>query len=206
MTERTIVVDIDGCLADFCWGFSGLLGRPHSNGQQKTWLFDSPATDIARAWARVDESKRWWLDLPPLVTEPEVYDLGRLARDVRFVYMTGREDRGNDTLEQTTRWLKMMGLPQGAVILEGDKVRGVGNMQRSGVDVIAVIDDRPRTLTRLAHDLGSTGLPVFARRWAYNEPKGLCDENGDDGACRIPMRVGSMGEFVREVRSILENH
>lgn len=197
MTKPVVVVDLDGVLADFCFGFTEMLyRRPRSNGTQETWTFDATPLQIKRAWARIDQSKTFWYSLVPLVSESEVSDARHLARSADFVYMTGREERGNDTLGQSTRWLKFLGMPEGAIVLEGDKLAGV---RRLTGDVYGIIDDRPRNITRLQH----AGEPVYVRDWQYNRRSlsGLnaakCAEQSEqDGfTCEQAMRVSSFGEF-----------
>lgn len=192
-TLRAIVFDIDGVLADFTYGFTAILeGRPRSQGTQQTWEFDAPATEVARTWAYIDRSTRFWENLTPLITEGEVGDAVYLCREFDLVpyYITGREDRGNETLKQTSRWLTSMGMPKGTIILNGDKVAALRHVTQAGVEVVAVIDDRPQTLAELAH----AEYITFARDWAYN---------------RVPMppeviRVGSVGEYVTRVRRLLQ--
>lgn len=198
-TKPIVVVDLDGVLADFVSGFTEMLyQRPRSNGTQKTWQFDASPTQIARAWAWIDESKKFWYSLVPLVTESEVTDAQYLAPKVNFVYMTGREDRSNDTLGQTERWLRFVGMPSGTIILEGDKAAGVSRLDG---DVLCAIEDRPRNINRLWHG----GTHVFVRDWLYNRALGTCSMYSDDDVttCYEAPRVTSFGEFILRAEGLL---
>ncbi len=191
-TDRVVVCDVDGVLADFTWGFSGLLeSRNRGNGTQAQWDFPSSREEIARAWKRVDASTTFWQNLPPLISEPDVYDLNQLARRVTVVYMTGREDRDNDTQGQTERWLRMMGLPAGTVILSKDKAASVkAGLAGAGgefVEVVGFIDDHAGNVNKMADVLRSG--KVFIRDWPYNR----------EHVNRHVERVSSLGEFAHRV-------
>lgn len=174
-----VVFDIDGVLADFTWGFSGLLeGKNRSQGTQPTWQYEKASSfQVSQAWKYIDTSKTFWQGLPPIVTESEAHDVCELAKQFSVIYMTGREDRGNDTLGQTERWLRSMEMPKGEVILRGDKANAIHHLE---LDVVGIIDDKPDTLVSLFQE----GHPVYARDWAYNR-----------WVAEVP-RVSSVGEFI----------
>lgn len=161
MNRPVVMWDIDGVLADFTYGFTYLLeGKGRSGGTQPTWNFDAPRGAVAAAWRVVDDSLYFWRNLLPLATWQERLAMQHLAQSADFLYVTGREDRGNNTRGQTIQWLYEGGFPQGTVVLDGDK-RSVA----SGiVNLIGVIDDKPDNLL----DLSAGGYPVYAMSWPYN--------------------------------------
>lgn len=169
--DPVAVLDIDGCLADFSLAFTqrfvamGLIEKAVSASEQPTWYFrDSlPVTraDEDAVWAHIDASDKWWRGLPSLVTDGDMVALRELRKRVFFVYMTGRVSKGNGTYTQTKQWLQMNGLPDGALVMQGNKAKGVASL---GGAVIGVIDDKPASLEAL-RDMGA---PVVAMNRPYN--------------------------------------
>jgi hypothetical protein len=137
----------------------------YSATEQQTWHFrDSlPVTrdDEDAAWARVDGSRTWWRDLPPLVTEGDILALRELGKRVHYVYMTGRVNNSNGTFAQTKTWLRLHGLPLGPLVMQGDKAKGVAAL---GGQAVGVLDDKPAALVALR----DAGAPVWAMERPYN--------------------------------------
>lgn len=189
MGRPVVVFDIDGVLADFTYAFSTLTeGVGHTPGAQQTWKFTGPSKDINKAWRMIDASSDWWRKLNLLPTQSEVEEMRTLAKRVDIVYMTGRQDKGNDVKGQTEKWLLGYGLPHGEVMLENDKVRGCDIVEVTQRDIIGIIDDKPETVA----DLTAAGFNAYVRDWPYNRAVGL----------RIP-RVSSVGEFVHQMMRLL---
>lgn len=191
-----VICDVDGVLADFTWGFTSILEkRPRGCGTQLTWEFQATGPEISRAWAEVDGSKTFWQELRPLMSESDVDDFRYLTRNVHPVYMTSRKDAGNDTQGQTERWLRMMGMPQGVVILESDKAtavkQGVEGTNGEFVEVVGFLDDSPTTVNKMC-DVLRAGK-VHIRDWSYNR----------DAVTHRAVRVSSLGEFAQRVGASL---
>ena len=176
MTTPVVVFDIDGVLADFCYGFTGILeGESRSSGTQQTWNFEAPPGAVASTWRVVDDSTSFWQLLPPLVTNQDVIAMRHLAERAGIFYVTGREDRNNDTFGQTRKWIQRLGLPHGTLILDGNKRRIAAGFN----SLIGIVDDKPDVLL----ELSGNGYPVYAMDWPYNREVKTA-------------RVSSVAEFV----------
>ncbi len=207
---KTLVFDVDGVLADFCYGFSDLAIRrfhqpfiaPYSNGGQPSWEWSHypgiPHDVISAMWAFIQESEIFWYDLLPLTPRGEIEDMRVTCRQFNVAYMTARP--GDTAKQQTEDWLTEYGFPSGQVIIQADKPKGCHRLQGAGAEIVGIIDDRPRTLVDLYED----GWPVTIRDAQYNRT-----DTADVSAQRrlslremdrVGLRVTSLAEFLGRIR------
>lgn len=177
---KTIILDIDGVLADFVWGFTtksgGMFGKPatpYGNGGQPDWNFSRgsglSSKQVSAVWEQIKLSPSFWESLPLLATETDLLELHRLERQgINLVYMTGR--MGVDAKRQTANWLAHYGFPRGDLrVLEGGSKAaylGSGYEEPYAPDrsVRGILEDKPGECL----DLWTRGWPVFIRDWQYN--------------------------------------
>jgi hypothetical protein len=176
--DRPVVAfDIDGVLADFCYGFTTLHeGKGRSQGAQPTWDF---AGHVDPTWEKVDASRYFWHELPCLASSAERSEMRALADRADILYITGRQEGDNDTFGQTRRWLHDWVFPHGNLILTTDKTPILAGF---GSALVGVIEDRPTLISTM----WKAGLPVYVRDWQYNR----------EIDSRVEGRVSSLGEFV----------
>lgn len=184
MSDKPVVAfDIDGVLADFTYGFTRLHeGKARSQGTARQWQFRG---HVDKTWARIDEDRFFWRNLPALFTHQERDEILNLTKRADLLFVTGRSDpKGNGAFEQTRKWLQQYSLP-GTLILGVDKV---GLLSGLGDQLVGVIEDKPDLLVQMAE----AHLPTYIRDWEYNRhsvPLRPADYH-------YAHRVSSVGEFV----------
>lgn len=196
MTDKKVVVDIDGVLAEFTYAYStlahkvsgGLVPKAHSTGRQQTWDWDGQYSKqlMDECWKRIDESDSFWAELPLLCSASEVEELHRLKHegDVSILYLTGRFDMPtNSVADQTRYWLEKYDFPQGELAFSTHKA---DFLRARGETPMSIIDDKPETIEELAN----SPFPIVCRDWTYNRHLDL----------GIP-RVYSLGEWIHGVMS-----
>ena len=169
MSEKpTVVIDIDGVLAEFTYKFtelaheisSGFSPEPWSSGSQKSWEFPFSKALSDACWNVIDEDPRWWARLPLIPTESEVQELHLLRRKANIVYLTGRLDKG-DVETRTRYWLSKHNFPEGKLDFATKKM---DYLSSKGINPVSIIDDKPSTINVL-HD---SNYNIVARDWPYN--------------------------------------
>ena len=162
-----VIFDIDGVLADFTLGVTGLghslFGLPvHSSGAQREWGFGGYGTEEQRTaiWKNLTASPDFWLKLPTLLTLGDLLAMAQLhRRGVEFVYLSSRP---KTAAEQTEQWLRNIAVPRGRLkVVSGDKWLEVLLLQDG---LLGVLEDDPRELLALR----DCELPVFKMDWPYN--------------------------------------
>ncbi len=207
---KTLVFDVDGVLADFCYGFSELAIRrfhqplmaPYSSGGQPDWNWGEypgiPIHVIDSMWAFIQESEIFWRDLLPLVPRGEIKDMKATCQPFDVIYMTARP--GDTAKQQTEGWLVDYGFPAGRVIIQTDKPKGCLQLQEAGATVVGILDDRPGVVVDLYED----GWPVTIRDAQYNRVT-TADVSAHRRRSlqemdRVGLRVTSLAEFLGRIR------
>lgn len=151
-----IAIDLDGVLADFTYGFTSLghrmFGLPVvSSHHAPEWPFDWYATpeQIAAIWDTINQSRTFWEDLPPLITDDT---FGVIDGYWHIIFVTTRI--GKNVKEQTEEWLGYHGVMGAEVIVTTNKslVEDIG----------VVVDDNPT----LWYNKDST--QIYIPSWPYN--------------------------------------
>lgn len=159
----TIAFDLDGVLAEFCYGFTwlamelGLVEFPNFQREQTTWNFDF---DAAAVWREVDRRLSFWSNLEPLATIDDRYAMRCLAGQANIIYVTARRNAH----QQTIHWLRQQGFPYGLVFFDEPKGDKLHILKAHRPQLIGVLEDKPSILAALQEG----GVPVVARAWQYN--------------------------------------
>lgn len=109
---KTIMVDVDGVLADFMLSWRTLANKLYGVEVYKTgapqydnWVqADLTPAQQERMWEIVKGTPLWWYDVAPLVTEEEVRLLRALDDVSNLYFVTARV--GATAREQTAGWLR----------------------------------------------------------------------------------------------------
>ena len=123
MSSYNIMLDIDGVLADFMWGYTalaqelGYIPRAYGTKDQPEWSFDaslSPQQQVA-LWDIINKDTWWWANLRPLVSPRVMETLNILQMTNQVVFCTNRP--GKQVQLQTKYWLATQGVVNPAVIV-----------------------------------------------------------------------------------------
>jgi uncharacterized HAD superfamily protein len=127
--EKTIVFDIDGCLADFVKGFTELghkmFGIPVlTTDQQLTWDAIGGTTKEQKnaMWEVLKRDEMFWYLLDPLVNATTFARIDSLSLYNRVYFLTTRV--GVKVKQQTERWLAFNGIYHPSVIISGTHDKG----------------------------------------------------------------------------------
>lgn len=133
MKQRTVLFDVDGVLADFCYGFTAEAGlTPWSHTEQQTWEFPETTFSLARqqaTWLRVRNTAGWWANLKCLDERDmkALSDFNNGNPFVQIVFATHREGTPNAQV-QTNVWLSRYLVNQSNVVLtkrKGDIAKAI---------------------------------------------------------------------------------
>lgn len=142
MKQRTVLFDVDGVLADFCYGFTTEAGlTPWSHTEQQTWEFPEDKFSLAlqqATWERV-RSKPWWWERLDCLDERDMHVLSEFNNSnpfIQIVFATHREGTPNAQV-QTNAWLSRYLVNQSNVVLTKRK----GDIAKA-IDADYAIDDK----------------------------------------------------------------
>ena len=189
--QPTILWDIDGVLADFCWGFTEAAGlKPWSHTVQQAWDFDEhlfPKHLQASTWEKVTNTPWWWVGLPSLLTRaPEEEAFRRIVdrNDIQHVFCTHRQGTPN-AQQQSQMWLcDELGVQAPSVVLskrKGEVARAIG--------ATYAIDDKAQNCSCIHWFSDTPQTKVYVLDRPYNRielPKRV-------------RRVASIEEFIEDV-------
>jgi hypothetical protein len=197
---RTIIFDVDGCLADFVWGFTkeviergsfvDMAGYPQPWGTRENksrWDFTDRFTkkEIEDAWSRVKGSKNWWTKLPALEDHETFAQIDELQYDHHVLFVTARV--GWNPQWQTRVWLEDHGVLQPNVVVTEKK----GEIA-SAVGASFHVDDKPENAA-CVHWMAKKCRSYFVE---HDYRKG-----GDWLPERIK-RIKSVKEYLNDIRSM----
>jgi hypothetical protein len=206
MTDKYVVFDIDGVLADFPHSFSRLAATMYLVPTTHThdvehwdWLEIGGVSreEHLRVWDKVERSTSFWLDIPLLLTKNDLRAMYMLHEDgVQFIYLTNRHDTGT-TPQQTAGWLHKHQLPTGELVFVKDKDKYLTERFEGNIgSILGVIEDSPKNLERYRRGL-ATKLwrpVVFVADRKYNV----------EAAPRLP-RVSSVMDFCDRLLNYLDH-
>lgn len=185
---RTLILDVDGVLADFVYGFTRLanklFGSPvYGTLHQRSWdKFDGlDRHQIAEVWAEVRESPDFWFSLPTLTKSEDFERINNFPGSVYFV--TSRP--GRDPKTQTEEWLIDCGVERPTVLVSSKKGEAASILSAS-----AMLDDK-------------AGNVIFSQYFAPKTIPYIIDRpyNKFDGEVigSKVIRVATVGEFLDRV-------
>jgi 5'(3')-deoxyribonucleotidase len=186
--KKVIMIDIDGCLADFMLSWrtlaNGLYGvEIYKTGdpQYDNWSQGDLTEDQQDyLWRVVKSDPSWWYNVPPLVTGEETERLRDLCGRHTVYFVTARV--GETAKIQTEAWLRRhFGILNPTVIISKWKGEAAGALEAH-----ASIDDKAENAWMVAwHTRGKTRSYLLDR--PYNQ---------SNGGSRKVVRVFSMLEFM----------
>lgn len=196
MKQRVVIIDVDGVLADFILGFTGLLqtislnenGPPISLFRyDEVTVWDEHIQGVSRelvnkTWARAKGSEEFWTSLRPIPNDEELTRLAWLcdAHERYAVYfVTARPGRWAKS--GTEKWLKAHGIAHPTVVMTEKKV-----LIADAVGADFAIDDKFDNVRALAQVMPWRGACILDR--AYNQ-----------GEIPNAYRVPSLGAFLSYV-------
>ena len=192
MSPGPLMVDVDGVLAEFVYGFRSLANKMwqvpvYLTPNQQTWAFDDlTAAQESAVWEAIRSSETFWQDLGALCPVKAWRRIAALcsSRDVYFV--TSRI--GPTAKRQTQLWLTRHGIKDPTVIVVGPKRKGLAAklLQPS-----ASIEDNAENATAISTDNPATVSYLLDR--PYNR------RLGPDGLDVV--RIHDIGEFLDAVEA-----
>lgn len=140
---KRIMFDIDGCLADFMYGFTSVAHDMFSDApvvkghNYETWSGYGGLSkeQIHAVWEAVRKSPSFWATLPPLVSDDELKGISDLSITNEVYFVTARE--GYNRKQQTETWLREHGIEAATVVICKRK----GEFCKA-VDIDYAIDDK----------------------------------------------------------------
>lgn len=173
-------LDVDGCYADFTYGFTrlaaemGLVPAPWRADVQDVWNFNQDRTtpgmvvrfDDAPVWAELNSRWNWWMTLEPLVDEREVNLTNELIDGADVYFITARgSTAGLSTEQQTIGWLRGINVNVDRATVIACSTAQKGPIA-AALKITAFLDDNLDNLYAL--DATGIALPVAMTR-KYNE-------------------------------------
>lgn len=132
MTRKIVMMDIDGVLADFIWGWR-TMAREHMKSKGKlidvysqlttpSWGYDPGlrSDDISELWEKIKKSTSFWSTLTLLLKPSEVTAVRLMCASHDVYFATSR--LGGLVKHQTEQWLKEhLGLATPTVVITKEK-------------------------------------------------------------------------------------
>lgn len=138
MSRKVIMLDVDGVLANFTYGFSLLanemFGFPvvHTH-EQPTWNFSGEGrltkVQESAVWTRIRQTVGWWEGLQPLVSPSVFCRISNLGGHHEVLFTTSRVSSVTPPGAETKAWLHTLGVLLPSVIVspkKGEIARAVG--------------------------------------------------------------------------------
>ena len=188
-----IMVDIDGVLADFVYGFtmlgSEMFGLPvKRNGEQEDWSWSgsgwcTPAQENW-IWEALKASPTFWRSLPtlPNVGKPDLSLVASEHLRYPLVFVTSRP--GLTAWRQTVDWLEERGIMEPLVVRTTRDLRKPTICRSLGLS--AAIEDSPSQL----EELYKAGIETVKVRWPYNREARAWDTVSSLGEALYRFDVG----------------
>lgn len=169
MKTRAILMDMDGVMTDFIFGFTSKMG------DLRTWTGDEFPFESLEApefhqqtvnhvWEYIEHSSDFWAKLPPTVAAIRAQkEIVNLCENFEVYFVTSRKN-GQHIHRQTISWLWDFGIHNPLVILSHQKARVA-----KAVNAIAGIDDHPN-IVRSYEEVRPTGMwMLMDQRWNRNK-------------------------------------
>jgi hypothetical protein len=197
----SIIVDIDGCLADWNARFYDLLVQLHGlpvvagNGAEDIWspefsTWDWPRTEcgytkeqIDAAWAKVNDT--WWLRLAAYPGAEEALDMLQwldYSEKAQVTFVTGRYPSARSA---SRGWLSMHGFDAAHILTTSRKEAVAKAFAANGP--VAVIEDKPSLIEGYTHSdyvslvyvidqpYNRETLPKFSEAWKVHRMPATLD-------------------------------
>jgi len=126
--QKSVIIDIDGVLADFIKGFTELASRQFNYNIpiipsifHQVWNFKDIMTpqEENATWEHIHSHPDWWDTLRPMISLPVGGRLADISRQVPTYFVTHRPDAAH---KATAHWLaEIIGVENPAVIMSKKK-------------------------------------------------------------------------------------
>jgi len=167
-----VMLDIDGCLANFLLPFSStgheMFGTTIVKGcnEMKEWGLIGGMTHEQQetVWIAVSENPAFWCDMPIIISGDSAKMLRKLSKMERhdFYYVTSR--RGLNAKHQTKIWIHEHDLPKWDVIMAAQP--STKGLIAEGIGADIATEDSPMGIRSYRkHPLGHLIVPTYP----YNE-------------------------------------
>ena len=184
---KSILFDVDGVLADFCYGFTKEAGVvPWSHTAQQTWQFPEDKIPLelrAATWEKVTTTNNWWCALPAMASGIAFNWISNMDTHNHMVFGTNRKGTPNAQY-QTKRWLERKGIAHPNVVLT--KFKGeLAKVMKADY----AIDDSPENAACI--------------HWLSDETKSYIIDRPYNRVSFLPKRVrrvSSVEEFLEDIR------
>lgn len=193
---KTVIFDVDGCLADFVMGFTKeVMGH----GSEKHYLLEPWGTrenrckwdfsdvftkkQVEDAWSRIKNSRDWWTKLPALEDEHVFDQIDALQNEYHVLFVTARV--GWNPQQQTQRWLWYHGVDDASVVVSAKKGE-IANAVKASYH----IDDKPENAC-CVHWMSESTKSYFLQQ--YYRP-------GQEIVPERVRRVKSVQEYLDDIK------
>lgn len=141
MSNKCVIFDVDGCLADFVYSFTKECGavEPWGTRENKSrWDFRDvfQKQQIDDAWSRIKGSRYWWMHLRPMESASVFEAIDDLQYSHHVLFVTARV--GLHSQWQTQMWLAKQGITNPNVVVTSKK----GEIAHA-VGAAFHVDDKP---------------------------------------------------------------
>ena len=164
-------VDLDGCLADFNYGYINLSNSmldqklpPSGPAYPNTWHYSRaagiPMEDETKVWDRIKSSINFWRDLPAHEGTRRFLEDLREQWNWEVYFITNR--MGNAPKRQTEQWLHSFGYDHPTVLIS---VEGVKGKLCHALDLTHYIDDKPENIRDVLNDSPITKPVMLRKPW-----------------------------------------
>ena len=183
--QKGVMLDIDGCLADFCFGYRTAARifckdmRPAGEsgvevfGAKDQTSWDDINRGLSELEQQLVESAVYgtevvWGNLPPLVSPNTFYRIAQLSQRVPVVFATARPCVAHSA---TYKWLERNGVPFPHVALATTQ-RCKGQMARL-FNIGWALDDMPKFLSHISRESSSLVYQLLTPASEKNTPFSL---------------------------------
>ena len=153
---KTILLDIDGVLADFVTGSIEACGLPITHDEVTQWNYYEPYMTKEEFWKRIHAQKYFWEDLP---VYPGAHLLVEVMKQVGAVYFCSDPSGDDEAATGKIRWLKRHGFVNPG---EDNYILTPHKHLLAGPNVV-LVDDYAENVKKF-RDRGGEGV-LYPQRW-----------------------------------------
>jgi len=191
-----IMFDMDGCLADFIRGFTGLaavmFGCPVTTTHEQPLWDGFPgmnALQITLVWKRIKVSTDFWNRLGSLVGDRTFERIDQLQEDHHIQFVTSRQ--GIHAHDQTVAWLEERNIVSPEVLI-------VPTAASKGHAAAAIhaeycIDDKAGNAVYVQYHVPSIHSYILNRRYNQFDHEVIGSK---------VKRVGQVGDFISDIENV----
>jgi len=191
-----IMFDMDGCLADFIYGFTSLAAVMFGcavtrTSEQPKWDgFPGITTrQINMVWERVKRSPDFWNRLDSLVDDPTFNRISDMQHEHRVHFVTSRQ--GVSTHDQTVAWLEERGIMSPEVVII-PSAASKGHMA-AALQIEYAIDDKAGNAVYVGYHVPGVHSYILDRKYNQFDPEVIGSK---------VKRVWCVDEFLNDIEVV----